>query len=402
MNKINTLTLAALALATPALFSTSAHASDHADTPMIAQNPGLDVSDVFIFPSPTKKNNVVLAMNVHPLIGPGMGNTARFDPRALYQFKIDNNGDFVEDLVITFRPTIDRRGNQHIVVAGPKKPWFTGPYASAFDYSGTMGDLNETIHAPKGVMAFAGPREDPFFFDLEQFFNILPDRATPITGIPVANPNVPQAASFRAPGQAVDFLSAGGFNVLSLVVEVPRQRLLGRLSQPISVWCTSSMRQGFWYSQVDRLARPAVNEVFATVANNRHKINNEAVPTEDMDHLKKDIFGFMKFPAGRSDAIANVMTAVLVPDVMKADLRSMDNASYLGFETGGATGGKFGGRGLTDDVVDISLSAIFGNTIPALGLAPDDGAAIPSLTTDNVGPEGKHFLGSFPYLGNPR
>ena len=59
-------------------------------------------------------------------------------------------------------------------------------------------------------------------------------------------------------------------------------------------------------------------------------------------------------------------------------------------------------RALTDDVITTSLGIIFGNTIPALGLAPDDGNEIPSLTTDNVGPGGKHFLTTFPYLGNPR
>jgi hypothetical protein len=95
------------------------------------------------------------------------------------------------------------------------------------------------------------------------------------------------------------------------------------------------------------------------------------------------------------------MKAVLVPDVLRADL-SQSTAAYLGAETNGATGGKFGGRALRDDVIDISLGAIFGNTIPALGLTPDDGNEIPTLTSDNVGPGGKHFLPSFPYLGNPR
>ena len=87
---------------------------------------------------------------------------------------------------------------------------------------------------------------------------------------------------------------------------------------------------------------------------------------------------------------------------MLADLSQTGvKAAYLGAETGGATGSKFGGRGLNDDVIDISLGAIFGNTIPALKLAPDDGKESKCLTTDNVGPGGHHFTDAFPYIGAP-
>jgi Domain of unknown function (DUF4331) len=156
------------------------------------------------------------------------------------------------------------------------------------------------------------------------------------------------------------------------------------------------------YTQVDRLARPAVNEVFATVAGDRHKVNDEIAPTQDAAELANDIQGFMRNTAGRSQAITDVVKAVLVPDVMVADLNESGPAAYLGTETGGATGGKFGGRKLTDDVVDISLGVVFGNTVPALGLAPDDGKQIPTLTSDNIGPGGKRFTSAFPYLGAPR
>ena len=156
------------------------------------------------------------------------------------------------------------------------------------------------------------------------------------------------------------------------------------------------------YNQVDRLARPAVNEVFATVASDRHKINNEAAPVNDPTQLSGDIQRFMVGTAGRSQAITDVVKAVLVPDVMVADLSQTGNAAYLGVETGGATGSKFGGRALTDDVVDTSLGVIFGGTVPALGLAPDDGKEIATLTSDNVGASGKRFTATFPYLGAPR
>jgi len=173
-------------------------------------------------------------------------------------------------------------------------------------------------------------------------------------------------------------------------------------SSVIGVWMTTSVpAAGNQYTQSDRLARPAVNEVFATVANGRHAANDADTPSDDSSQLQNDIDSFLTFPANRSPQIRTVIESVLIPDVMKADLSQSGNGAYLGVETGGATGGKFGGRQLSDDVVDTSLGIIFGNTIPALGLAPDDNNEIPTLTSDHVDASGKHFLATFPYLGNP-
>ncbi|HLK56817.1 MAG TPA: DUF4331 family protein [Chthonomonadaceae bacterium] len=166
------------------------------------------------------------------------------------------------------------------------------------------------------------------------------------------------------------------------------------------------------YTQMDRLARPAVNEVLATVAGNRHQINDTDNPTDDATNLKQDIVGFMNFPAGRDAATQNALASVLVPDVMVADLTQSGPAAYLGVESGGATGGKFGGRKLTDDVVDIDLGAIFGNTLSALGVVPDDHHELPQYTSDNVDATTapKHYqdgsagfgAAAFPYLGPPQ
>ena len=158
------------------------------------------------------------------------------------------------------------------------------------------------------------------------------------------------------------------------------------------------------YAQVDRLSRPAINEVFATVANNRHAVNHTLhSPVDDAgpNGLAGDIQTFMTGTAGRSQAITSAVIQVIVPDVMRVDLSQQGvPAAYLGVETGGVTGSKFGGRALTDDVIDTDLGVIFGNTIPTLGLAPDDGKEIPSLTTDNVGYD-KHTTTTFPYVGAP-
>ena len=235
--KIAACSVAAFAIAAPAAYHFKATASDHADTPAIAASPGVDLTDVYVFPSPANPANVVLAMNVHPLIPSGAGSSAIFDPNVLYQFKIDNNGDSVEDLVIQAR-FIGSGASQKVNIAGPIKPSRIGTQSQFERPDRVLGTINSAFTASNGVKVFAGAREDSFFFDLDQFLKILPDRATPITGVAVANPNQPQLATFRPKGQAQDFLK--GLNVLSIVVELPKSMVRGSSNGKIGVWCTTS------------------------------------------------------------------------------------------------------------------------------------------------------------------
>lgn len=221
----------------PTLIITRAISSDHADTPEIAANPGTDLTDVFVFPSTTNSANVVLAMCVSPLIPSGQAASRSFDPNVLYQFKIDNTGDSVEDLVI--QATFGGSGpTQTVSIAGPASPARTGTESIALTPSAITGTVNVPFSPSTGVLAFAGAREDPFFFDLERFFQILPDRARPITGQPDPTPNTPKATSWRPAGQARDFLA--GLNLLAVVIELPKSQLRGAGNGTIRVWCTTS------------------------------------------------------------------------------------------------------------------------------------------------------------------
>ena len=87
--KINpkSLALASLAVtAIPVALLSTVRASDHADTPDIAANPGADLTDVYVFPSASNIHKICLAMNVHPLITNRMKTKVFFDPNVLYQF----------------------------------------------------------------------------------------------------------------------------------------------------------------------------------------------------------------------------------------------------------------------------------------------------------------------------
>ena len=217
--------------------------SDHADTVESVNKPGIDLTDLHIFPGQNPAN-VVLALSVHPLIPAGQGANVSFDPDVLYQFKIDTTGDYVEDLVIQAKFT-GTGPNQTVQIAGPVKPsrlgsktLFETPYA-------TTGTLNQMDFTPTpGMRVFTGARADSFFLDLNQLGAILPDRLSALDPSKrkdtIREANTPQQTSFRAPGQAEDFFK--DLNLLAIVVELPKSRLINGGNGKINVWETASTR----------------------------------------------------------------------------------------------------------------------------------------------------------------
>jgi hypothetical protein len=101
------------------------------------------------------------------------------------------------------------------------------------------GSLGTVLGASDGIQAFAGPRDDPFFIDLEAAFCILPDRK-PSTGAlsqPCALTATPSAPFFfRMPG--INYVA--GFNVLSIVVELPSSQLENGAPGRLGIWGTIS------------------------------------------------------------------------------------------------------------------------------------------------------------------
>ena len=154
----------------------------------------------------------------------------------LYQFKIDNTGDAVEDRVIQVMFT-GTGINQTVQVRGPIAPPVPGAMNNQVSTADAVvtGNTNTVLGSSTGIQVFAGAREDPFFIDLEQFFRIIPDRK-PSTGGLSQLPDVASASSFRAAGAAVDFVK--GFNVLSIVVELPAAMLTAGGNAKIGVWGT--------------------------------------------------------------------------------------------------------------------------------------------------------------------
>src|SRR5213083_2252821 len=157
-------------------------ASDHKDSMLLAGDPAADIADVYTFSSPTNPANTVLAMTVSGFIPPSEASTTFFDPNVLYQWKIDNNGDAVEDLVIQAFVT-GNGGHQVMHFRGPAPPRVTGATSRVIDGPETTtvpvtNGASPIIASRNGMTAFAGVRDDPFFFDLVQFKKIIAGQAT--------------------------------------------------------------------------------------------------------------------------------------------------------------------------------------------------------------------------------
>ena len=94
----------------------------------------------------------------------------------------------------------------------------SAPYAEAAVTA--YGAMPSTGTGNNGMKVYAGPRDDPFFFDLVRFKEIVAGTQT----------------AFRMPG--VDTFA--GTNIMAIVVELPKS-LLGT-AQTINVWAESKMK----------------------------------------------------------------------------------------------------------------------------------------------------------------
>ena len=179
------------------------YAADHIDTPAVT-NQTTDITDLYVFRAADPANLVFVA-NSQGLTSPANTANLKFDENTVLEFNIDKNGDNVEDLVIQCK--YDAASNK-MQVYGPIAPSATGTKSKL---EGTVtaevavtayGSAALTGTGTTGIKVFAGPRDDPFFFDLNRYKAILGGTAP----------------GFSNPGTD----TFAGTNVLSVVVEVPK------------------------------------------------------------------------------------------------------------------------------------------------------------------------------------
>lgn len=281
-----------LLLVGTALFSyTSAAASSHREAPLISKDAYADTTDAYVWIPQGITDRIVLAASWIPFEGPEGGpNYYEWDDTAYYDIFVDNNGDAVADITYTLRSnsvivnpdtflynvgpidslsdsdwnlkqyyTVTERtsGGTTEIVDGVLVPPANIGSKSTPDYVANLWEqaIYDVNIGGDAISVFAGPTDDAFWVDL-QVFDLLTLRGqdTPI-GYNNDN-NIP-----------LDSLS--GFNVHTLVIELPIDRVTAGGEPVIGVWAGTrragltvlDQQAGATPTQVSRLGMPLVNEV---------------------------------------------------------------------------------------------------------------------------------------------
>ena len=302
----------------------------------------LDFTDLYAFPKPGDASKSILIMNVHPSAGvnpPGPTTDEPFATEALYELKIDTEGDFVADIAYRVRFTSDKNGGQTAKlrrVEGAKAAG-TGDDGEVIVEGAPVSTGTETRVTDAGdYRFFAGWRGDPFFFDVQGALNNL---------------------QFTGDDYFADK------DVCSIVLEVPNSAL----GKKMGLWVrTLDGASGKWV-QADRGARSNQTPFLAGEQNAAYLA---AEPAGDARFIP--VFAHaLEHTGGYTTEEATRVAGTLLPDVLHYD--PTRPAVY-----------PENGRTLTDDVVDFFLPLLSNGKV----------------TQDKVGPH-QDLLAEFPYVGAP-
>ena len=375
--------------------ATFVQASDHDDGETEIKGRNLNLTDLYVFregdqnPS-ASTDNLVFIMNTNPR------SVARqqyyFSTKARYEFMVSRVAD--KDASPTGTPDVtlqftfaapDAKGQQPYtmtVIEDGTTSTVTGQTTALGDEpmvtSGTVGSSM--------VKVFAGLREDPFYFDVEQFFRV---RAGAL--------GIGPAVGFREPSQAVDF--AAGYNVNAIAVQIPTALLKGNTeATTFDVWQTISTGSGKTFNQVERLARPAVNEGLVFTNDFLNALNSVTPAFEASALAGQEPAASTAGPIvgevtrtlkalGNDDARTNALIGAFLPDVMR-----IDTTAPTGYGSAlNAKGSPIGGRLLKDDVVDITLSVLTNGAITSDNVSYEGTPGNPAQGHDPL-------ISDFPYL----
>ena len=335
--------------------------SHHLDSPIARQDIRLDITDLYVFRG---EKGTVFAINVcHSIFGaipvPG------YHPEGMYEFKVDLNGDAIED--VTYRLTFnerDKQGKQDYTVRR-----ITGADAVKPEAAGTVvaqGTTGEIVSTATGLRVWAGKAGDPFWIEPE-VLHAVGHAFQDGTSINLSGWDPSQAKNLFA-----------GHTVYSIVLEVPDKELLAEAGDKrrIGVWALSTLATdaGAWRS-INRVGLPMIPPLFAQYNEDLGNRLNAGRPADD----------FATYGAAITKAIAKVVAAngtAEDPEAYGEKIAHRLFPNMLPYEVG--TPAAFGfvewnGRSLTDNAPNVMFS-VAANTPISLGIGKESVTSKPSKT----------------------
>jgi hypothetical protein len=346
------------------LGTTAVFAASHSEAPLIAADRFADNTDTYAFRSieTGREGFVTLIANFIPFQEPSSGpQWFRFDDSVLYELKIDNTGDGLEDVTYQFQFTTQTINGETILgqsavnqdgiinsltdvdynqpqtytvrridnLSGRRgrllgtgfrtPPQNIGPRTTP-NYEANLG-MPSVYNTNNGGKVFCGQRDEYFYIDVGGVFDTL---------------------NLRSIGAGGGIDSTKGYNVSTIALEVPIQELTRSRAVPASsiasdavvgVWSTASRRsttvinadgarikEGPW-RQISRLGNPLVNEVVIPLrlkdAFNSLSPVNDAIAAPfvldpELPKLMQIVYGITIPPAPRNDLVSIFATGIPV------------------------------------------------------------------------------------------
>jgi uncharacterized protein DUF4331 len=303
----------------------------------------LDMTDLYAFTKPGDPAKSIIVLNVHPsfrLDSPEPTTTEPFKPGALYEFKIDTDGDAVADLTYSVQFASSGDGKQTATVRR-----LQGKQAAGMGDDGEVVVQQAPVSTGQDALVtetgdhrfFFGWRSDPFFFDVNGNFNHMQ-----FTGD--------------------DFFTDK--DVCSIVIELPNSALG---NNEVGLWARTVDKTPEGWVQADRGGIP-MQAVFLVGEQSAAYLSGE--PADD-DRFIGVFAHELEHSGGYPTEAATDIARKLLPDILSYDPRKPVRYPH-------------NGRTLTDDVVDVFLSMYTNGKV----------------TGDKVGPH-SDLMDEFPYLGPP-
>jgi len=303
----------------------------------------LDLTDLFAFPKPGDFSKSIIIMNAHPsssLNPPEPTTDEPFAPEAIYELRVDTNGDMVADIAYRVRFQHSGGGSMTATVRRAEGPEAAGrgeEGKTIFEGAPVSMGREAQITTSGAYRLFAGWRSDPFFFDVDGALNKM------------------------------QFTGADWFadkDVSSIALEVPVRDIGG--GARLNLWHRSLVQVDGKWVQADRGARPTQTPFLADAEREAYL---DGEPAQD-ERFVPMFAHVLEQTGGYTSKGAEAAARSLLPDVLPYNPTRL--AAYPG-----------NGRMPRDDAKDIFLTVFNGR-----------------LTWDKCGPHAD-MLDEFPFLGPP-